>query len=76
MLVEKLKQKIVKDILIFQNEEHLEETEIRQEVDSDFFDIEHVLAEFDESEIKEEVESSECSESEERGVKHSPFTDL
>ena len=37
MLVEKLKKKIVKDILIFQNEEHLEEKEIRQEVDSDFF---------------------------------------
>ena len=37
MLVEKLKKKIIKDILIFQNEEHLEVKEIRQEVDSEFF---------------------------------------
>ena len=37
MLTEKLKKKNVKDLIMFKNEEHLEEKEIRQEVDSDFF---------------------------------------
>ena len=39
MLVKKLKKKIIKDVLMFQNEEHLEVKEIRQEVDSVFLDI-------------------------------------
>ena len=37
MLVEKSKKKHFKDVLMFQNEEHLEEKQARQEVDSDFF---------------------------------------
>ena len=37
ILVEKLKKKIIKDILMFQNEENLEVKEARQEVDIHFF---------------------------------------
>ena len=37
MLVDILKTKMIKDVLMFQNEEQLKEKGIRQEVDSDFF---------------------------------------
>ena len=62
--MEKLKQKIVNDILIFQNEEHLKETEIRQDVDSVFY-VEDELSKIDESEFEEEVEIEVESKSKE-----------
>ena len=55
MLVEKSKKKNIKDMFIFQIEDHLEVKEIRQKVDHDFFwHSEEELAEIDEESESEE----------------------
>ena len=59
MLVDKLKTKMSKDVFKFQNEEQLEEKDVRKEVDSEFY-LELCSEELDEfygSENEEEVES-------------------